>query len=155
MLLALTVLEIVAPVFMLGLAGWTWVKRGAEFRVDRIGQAAPADLVDPVSELRSAVGEIDGASDVRSAVNDARKTLRSDDPDEDLARAAMDEAIAELDAELAWRSRAEQELAPGLQAYIDGIGSSIGVRALDRMPNDVALAVAACEASHRNLSLNF
>ncbi|MAS45572.1 MAG: transporter [Rhodobacteraceae bacterium] len=34
MLLALTVLEIVAPVFMLGLAGWTWVKRGAEFRVD-------------------------------------------------------------------------------------------------------------------------
>ncbi|SDX51548.1 TRAP transporter, DctM subunit [Albimonas donghaensis] len=122
---------------------------------DRIGQAAPADLVDPVSELRSAVGEIDGASDVRSAVNDARKTLRSDDPDEDLARAALDEAIAELDAELAWRSRAEQELAPGLQAYVGGIGSSIGVRALDRMPNDVALAVAACEASHRNLSLNF
>ncbi|MEC9433302.1 MAG: AEC family transporter [Pseudomonadota bacterium] len=32
--LALTVLEIVAPVFMLGFAGWAWVRRGAEFRVD-------------------------------------------------------------------------------------------------------------------------
>lgn len=34
MLLALTVLEIVAPVFMLGLAGWTWVKTGKDFPVE-------------------------------------------------------------------------------------------------------------------------
>ncbi|MEE3099404.1 MAG: TRAP transporter large permease subunit, partial [Pseudomonadota bacterium] len=122
---------------------------------DRIGKTPAADLVDPVSELRSAVGNIDGASDVRSGVNEARKALRSDNPDEAAALAGMDEAIAALDAELAWRARAEKDLAPGLQAYVDGIGGSVGVRALDRMPEEVALSVAACESSHRNLSLNF
>ena len=111
--------------------------------------------MDPVSDLRSRVGEIEGAGDVRSAVNDARSALRGDNPDEAAALAAMDEALATLDAELAWRDRAQAELAPGLQAYVDGITRSVGARALPRMPEEMALAVAACEANHHDLSLDF
>ena len=122
---------------------------------DRIGQEPAAELVDPVSDLRSRVGEIEGAGDVRSAVNDARSALRGDNPDEAAALAAMDEALATLDAELAWRDRAQAELAPGLQAYVDGITRSVGARALPRMPEEMALAVAACEANHHDLSLDF
>ena len=111
--------------------------------------------MDPVSDLRSRVGEIEGAGDVRSGVNDARRALRDSEPNEAEALAGMDAALAALDAELAWRDRAAQELAPGLQAYVDGITRSVGARALSRMPRDMALSVAACEANHHDLSLDF
>ena len=92
---------------------------------------------------------------MRSGVNDARGALRGDNPDEAEALAGMDAALAALDAELAWRDRAREELAPGLQAYVDGITRSVGARALQRMPSEMALSIAACEANHRDLSLNF
>jgi tripartite ATP-independent transporter DctM subunit len=122
---------------------------------DRIGEAPAADLVEPVTDLRSEIGDIEGARDVRSAVNDARKTLRDDEPDPAAARAALEEALSLLDAEVAWRERAERDLLPGLQAYLDGITPTIGARALERMPEDMAAAIARCEATHRDLSLNF
>ncbi|MGM0584205.1 MAG: TRAP transporter large permease subunit [Pseudomonadota bacterium] len=122
---------------------------------DRIGEEAPADLVDPVTELRDRVGDIEGARDVRGALHDARGALRGNEPDPAAARTAMEEALRLLDADIAWRERAQEELAPGLQAYLDGVTPTIAVRALERMPEDMASAVASCQSQHRDLSLSF
>jgi len=112
-------------------------------------------LVDPVTELRSAAGDIEGGRDIRSAVNDARRALRGDEPDRETALAALDEALALQAAQIAWRERAERELLPGLESYVAEITQTVGARRLDRMPRSMALSIAACESSHRDLSLHF
>ncbi len=122
---------------------------------ERIGREAPADLVEPVSDLRSRIGDVAGAGDVRSAVNDARSELREDQPDPEVARAALAEALALLDESVAWRRRAAEELLPALRAYNELVGGTVGARALDRMPDGMALAMAACKSHHRDVSLNF
>ena len=115
----------------------------------------PADLVDPITDLRAAVGDVEGARDLRSEVNDARSALRDDDPDPAEAAAAMERALALHAEQMAWRSRAQQELLPALEAYLERITATVGVRQRDRMPREMALAVAACESRHRDLSLRF
>jgi chromosome segregation ATPase len=116
---------------------------------------APADLVDPITDLRAAVGDVEGARDVRSEVNDARSALRDDEPDVAEAVAAMERALALHAEQMAWRSRAQEDLLPGLEAYLERITETVGVRQRDRMPREMALSVAACESRHRDLSLRF
>jgi hypothetical protein len=43
----------------------------------------------------------------------------------------------------------------GLNAYDDAIKDTIGVRQQRRLPDDIALDVAACMSHHRNVSLSF
>ena len=105
--------------------------------------------------LRDRAGAIGGARDVRSALHATRQALRGSSPKPDEALAALDEAAALIESQMAWRSRAETELLPGLNAYLDAVSDTVGVRTLDRMPRPMALYVAACEASHRDLSVHF
>ena len=115
----------------------------------------PADAVEPISELRSRVGAVEGASDIRSAVNKARSALRARTPDKDEALEHFDRAIALYDAQLVWQTRAAEELAPSLLSYQSVIGDTIGARQQPRLTNTQALFIASCNASHRDLSLNF
>ena len=96
-----------------------------------------------------------GATDVRNALGNARRALEGDDPDQGEAVAAIDEALSALDAELAWREQPAREVLPALRSYDDAIRTNIGLRLLPRFPREQALAVAACNASHRDVSLNF
>ncbi|MEM6440223.1 MAG: hypothetical protein AAF763_11105 [Pseudomonadota bacterium] len=121
----------------------------------RIGQEAPEDLVDPSTELRAAFSDIEGARDVRGAVNDARSALRGREPNPAEAIAAMEEALRLHADQIAWRDRAETELRPGLATYVEEITQTVGARQRERMPRSMALSIAACESSHRDLSLHF
>ena len=67
----------------------------------------------------------------------------------------MNDAIAKYDAQLVWRKRAVVELLPGLQQYDATIRDTIGLRQQPRLPREQALFVAACNAGHRDISLNF
>jgi chromosome segregation ATPase len=123
--------------------------------LERIGQEAPEDLVDPITDLRAAFADVEGASDVRGAVNDARSALRGREPNPAEAAAAMEEALRLHAAQIAWRDRAETELRPGLEAYLEEITRTVGARQRERMPRSMALSIAACESNHRDLSLHF
>ncbi|MCC0053227.1 MAG: TRAP transporter large permease subunit [Rhodobiaceae bacterium] len=110
------------------------------------------EKIDPV---RSAIGEIPGASKVRNAVNDARKAMRSTTPDPAAAAAALAEAGTLLASEVAWREKASTGLLPGLETYEAAIRNTIGLRGQHRLPRTQALFVASCSSHHRDVSLSF
>ncbi|MBB98145.1 MAG: C4-dicarboxylate ABC transporter permease [Rhodobacteraceae bacterium] len=115
----------------------------------------PEAFVERVTDVRGIFSDIEGARDVRSAVNDARSAMRSRTPDREAARAAIAEAITLFEADMAWRQRAKQELLPQLMAYNDAIKDTIGLRGQPALPREQALYVAACNSSHRDVSLSF
>ncbi|MEO0793039.1 MAG: hypothetical protein AAFY27_10910, partial [Pseudomonadota bacterium] len=73
----------------------------------------------------------------------------------DDARDNLAKAVAALDEDVAWRTRAASAFAADLDAYYDAIKGTIGLRQQPRLPRGPALAVAACQANHRDISLSF
>lgn len=108
-----------------------------------------------IKAVQDRVGDIEGTSKIRSAISSLRRDLRPGRVDMEDAQAEYAEALEELEAELAWRQKAVDELLPKLQAYDEGIRYTIGLRQLENMPRDVALFVASCRANHQNIGLYF
>ncbi len=105
--------------------------------------------------LENEIGAIDGAGNVRNAVSAARRALVTDNPDREEAQAKLDDALEALDGELAWRKPASAALLPALGAYETTLRDNIGLRLQRRFPREQALEIAACNASHRDVSLDF
>ncbi|NDW54598.1 TRAP transporter large permease subunit [Aliiroseovarius sp. PrR006] len=108
-----------------------------------------------VNELSKVFGKVEGAGDVKKALGKARKALKSKTPDREKALAAYDDAVAAYEAQLAWRAEADAKLRSGLNAYLDGIRDTLGIRQQARFTRDQALEMASCTAYHRDISLNF
>ncbi len=106
-------------------------------------------------EAERLVGEVAGTGDLRSLLSDARREIDSRSPDPERAAELVDEAQTLLASEMEWRSRAERELLPELQAYDLAIQGTIGLRQQPRLPRTQALFVASCSSVHRDISLNF
>lgn len=96
-----------------------------------------------------------GASVIAAAITSARKELRGNSPEPYAARQSLKKAIALFEAEMKWRRRATRELLPKLSAYNAVIADTIGIRGQSRLPDSVALVVAECLATPRDISLNF
>ncbi|MEM1306671.1 MAG: C4-dicarboxylate ABC transporter permease, partial [Pseudomonadota bacterium] len=117
-----------------------------------IGSDTEDQFSDKARALRSTIRDIEGTSDIARALNRARRAY----PDKaDEARQRLDEALEALNAGIAWRRAANAQLGPQLSAYRAEIADTIGLRNQDRLPPDTALAVAACQAQHRDISLSF
>ncbi|WP_299820439.1 TRAP transporter large permease subunit [uncultured Roseibium sp.] len=133
----------------------------ASFRPELEALKAEVPGLDPeaaeeaISEMRSRIGDAEGTSDIRSGLSEARKIMRSRQPNAEEAVAEIDKSIAALDADLAWRQKAATEILPQLTAYNAAVVDTIGLRQQDRLPTDMALDVAACLSSHRDVSLSF
>ena len=120
-----------------------------------VAEAEPADSVEPVTALSAAVREVEGAGDVRSPINDARRALRNKTPDKAKALESLDEALQLYQQELAWRKQAKAELLVGVQDYEATIRNNIGLRQQPQLPREKALEIVSCTAAHRDISLNF
>ena len=115
-----------------------------------------ADAHEPVNELSKAFGKVEGADDVKSALSKARRALRDKrNPDREKALVEYDKALAAYEEQVAWRAAADQELRPQLNAYLDGIRGTLGIRSQQRLDREQALYMAGCSAHHRDISLNF
>jgi len=108
-----------------------------------------------VNDLAKLFGKVDGARDVKSALSKARKALKGNSPDRAKALEAYEKAVAAYEAGLAWRTEAVVALPASLNAYLDGIRGSLGIRVQKRFTREQALYMAGCTASHRDISLNF
>ena len=120
-----------------------------------IADAAPKQAMEEIRTVERSIGKIAGAGQIRSKLSRARRELRRRTPDRAKAMRAFDQAVEIFRAELAWRSRAATELAPGLAAYDLAIRDTIGVRQQDRLTGEQAAALSGCLANHRDISLNF
>ncbi|WP_299482610.1 TRAP transporter large permease subunit [uncultured Roseibium sp.] len=121
----------------------------------QVPQLEPEAAVEAIAAMRSKVGEAEGTSDIRKGLTEARKIMRSRQPNAEEALAEIDKSIAALEADLAWRQKAATDLLPALEAYDAAIVNNVGLRQQERLPNDMALDVAACLSDHRDISLSF
>ena len=108
-----------------------------------------------VAEVSRQVREVEGTSAIRSQLSNARKAMRARTPEPDKAVAAIDKALELYDADVAWRVKAANDLGPAISTYDGKIRDTIGLRLLDRLPEDISLYIAGCNSGHRDISLNF
>ena len=115
-----------------------------------------ADAFETVDALEDKFADVEGAGDIKSALGKAERALKDKrNPDRVKALAEYDKALAEYEAQAAWRADAETTLRPQLTAYLDAIRGTLGLRSQDRLSRDQALYMASCNAQHRDISLNF
>lgn len=120
-----------------------------------VPQLEPDAAVEAIAAMRSKVGAAEGTSDIRKGLTEARKIMRSREPNAEAAVEEINKSLAALDADLAWRQKAANEILPQIAAYDAAIVNNIGLRQQNRLPNDMALDVAACLSDHRDISLSF
>ena len=118
-------------------------------------QGEPDAAMQAMKRVESALGEIAGAGDIRSRVSKARRALKGEQPDRGAAAGLLAEAIELHAAAATWRRAAQAQLGEALREYDASIANTIGLRLQRRLPPEEAKAVAACQASHRDVSLNF
>ncbi|QFS83660.1 Sialic acid TRAP transporter permease protein SiaT [Roseivivax sp. THAF40] len=106
-------------------------------------------------DVERMVGDVAGGNDIRGLLSDARREIDARTPNAERALEYIAEAQEMIAAELAWRSRAQNELLPELEAYDQAIQGTIGLRQQPRLPKEQALFIASCNAEHRDISLNF
>ncbi len=115
----------------------------------------PAELIEPLNALADEFDAIEGAGSIQSSLSSARRDLDDDEPNRDDALDEIDEAIAELRDQMAWRNRVSDELVSEAAAIEETLRDTLGVRSQERMSEEQALFVASCSAGHRDISLNF
>lgn len=118
----------------------------------------PDRLTEIMQDVESRVGDIAGAGDIRTALSESRRELRTsgnEPPDPDAALAEHAEAMEILDAEIAWRTDVAARLLDDVVAYETTISDTIGLRQQNAIPRDVALYIASCNSTHRDISIYF
>jgi tripartite ATP-independent transporter DctM subunit len=121
--------------------------------IETVSETDPAGE-DTVKALEDKFGEVEGAGDVKSALGKARRDLRVGKFNRETALEDYNDAVAEFEAQKVWRANAEG-LKPELQAYLDGIRGTLGLRSQPRLDREAALFMASCSSTHRDISLNF
>jgi tripartite ATP-independent transporter DctM subunit len=108
-----------------------------------------------IKALSRAFRKIGMTTGIVAALKAARQSLRAGKPDFDGARMSLEKAIALFETEVAWRRRAARELLPALKTYEKAIADTIGLRGQPRFPDNVALEIAQCSATPRDIQLHF
>jgi tripartite ATP-independent transporter DctM subunit len=108
-----------------------------------------------IKSVEAAVGKLAQAGAVRTKLSKVRRALRGKNPNPDKARKELAKTVKLYEAEVAWRRAAKQSLLGSVQAYEMAIRDTIGLRLQTRLPRNIALEVAACNAGHRDISLYF
>ena len=130
--------------------------RFAEVRTRIEAATAPDEaLEDEVKAFGDAIGEVEGTSKVKSAVNRARRALRARSFDTAKALEELEKGRELFAAQLEWRASAEGPTTDTVLEYERVLSETIGTRQQERMTREQALFVANCSAGHRDISLNF
>ncbi|MEO9778222.1 MAG: TRAP transporter large permease subunit [Sedimentitalea sp.] len=120
-----------------------------------VANGSREDAEAAVDAIGKAFAKIAGARDIASALSTSRRALREGKEDRAKAVSEYASAVSAYEEQLRWREAAEQEVRPGVQAYIAGIAENVGARQQPRFSRDQALFLAKCNSVHRDLSLNF
>ena len=120
-----------------------------------VASQEPEQAAETIADFRSKLKSAEGTSKISSALNKARKAVKSKNPNPEQAQQELAKALQLYQDDLSWRQQAADELLSKLQSYADAIRDTIGLRSLPRLPKEQALYVASCSSGHRDISLNF
>lgn len=122
---------------------------------DIVRNAEIPEAVEKFKEIEKAVGQIEGAREIRTLLSKARRALKAKVPDPDKSLDFIDKALEVHANEMAWRSQAKNELLPDLEAYEAAIRDTIGLRQQSRLPVEQVKKIVGCLSQHRDISLYF
>ena len=115
----------------------------------------PKAAMQAIKSVRADFDTVIEINRVKSLLSKARRALRGNNPDQDKAISWINQASAQMKAEMKWQSRAAAEFSADLKAYDKAIARTIGMRLQERLTNHQAESIAGCLAVHRDLSLYF
>jgi tripartite ATP-independent transporter DctM subunit len=108
-----------------------------------------------LAALRTRSADVPDGREIAALLATAERAVTQRPIDMRQGYQALAQAVAASEAQLDWRRRASEAVRPGLVAYDAAIRDTIGIRSQPRLPEEQALFVARCSASHRDISLNF
>jgi len=111
--------------------------------------------IEQIKQSEKALGKVAGTSAIKSKLSKARRALKGNNPKPEKAIQFLSEGLKVYAAEVDWRGRAANEIAPALASYDNAIKDSIGLRLQRRLSDDQVKAVAGCMSIHRDYSLQF
>lgn len=115
----------------------------------------PQIAVQRIKAAKTILSNVSGTNHIGAALYRATRALKGRVPDRVQAIEVISKAVAELDREIDWRTRAATQLLPDLRTYNQAIANTIGLRGQSRLPDRVAKDVAACVSVPRDIVLNF
>ena len=115
----------------------------------------PDSAMQRIKKIESSLGNIAGASPIKSKISKARRALKGKKPNPEKALQQWQLGMSVYFQEIEWRQLAVNELAQPLANYELLLKDSIGLRMQKKLNKDQALAVAACKSSHEDISLFF
>ncbi|MHC8508972.1 MAG: TRAP transporter large permease [Rhodospirillales bacterium] len=119
------------------------------------GAVSGPDAAERIAVLEKRLRGTPGGGDITASLVKARRALESDQPNRVVAMAEIDRALALHMAEVEWRRAAAESLSGSLANLQAALAENAGVRALRRLPDDLAEMVAVCRSRHQDISLNF
>ncbi|MEK9745007.1 MAG: C4-dicarboxylate ABC transporter permease, partial [Candidatus Puniceispirillum sp.] len=130
---------------------------GDELRQIRstINNAPVADSLAKIKTNYSALNKIPDAQDAAKALSNARRALDSKTPDQAKALTMIDETLAVINTELAWRAAAKAGPRAKLAAFETFTRSNLGLREQDRLTAEQVDIITPCLAQHQDISLQF
>ncbi len=126
-----------------------------EALVSQIENTEPAEAISAIEVLSAKFSDIAGASKIKTGLSKARRALKAKKPSVEKALKQVAAAQQEYDEQMQWRGAAESEIASSIAQYESTIRTTIGARQQSKLSREQALYVAACDAGHRDISLNF
>ena len=120
-----------------------------------VANESPEQAMEIIKAAERELGEVAGSGRIKGRLSKARRALRGKSPKPEKAAGFLAEARERYAEEVAWRTRAADELLPGLATYDDAIKHSIGLRVQERLTQEQARLVAECQSVHRDVSLYF
>ncbi len=121
----------------------------------RIETLPPKEATEALKALEREVRGVKGTGEIKKWLGKARKALKGRSPDLEKALEQYEKAMAAYEAQAEWRTRAAEALKPELEAYLDTIRDTLGMRQQERFTREQALYMARCSSEHRDISLHF
>ena len=113
------------------------------------------EKIELLKNFSKSLNSVAGLSSVKRSISKAIKELKRKNVKQDKVDKALVKAEEELNFLANWVGSARAELEMPLEEFRFAISTTLGLRSQEKFSKELALFLAACNANHRDLSLNF
>ena len=113
------------------------------------------DALSEIDNIFEKTSEISGFEEIANKLDDLYSALDAEELNKEEINNISKDTFNLVDQELEWRKTAAIDLMPKLKKYNQIIKNNIGLRLQSKLTKEQAKMVAACNADHKDISLNF
>ena len=114
-----------------------------------------SDALSEIDNIFEKISEISGVEEIANKLDDLYSALDAEEFNKEEIKNISNDTFDLVDQELIWRKSAAIDLLPKLKKYNQIIKNNIGLRLQSKLTKEQAKFVAACNADHKDISLNF